>query len=478
MPALIGLDLGTTTITALALDAATGQVVRSATRQNTCDITSPDDRRHGRSEWDASAIAKLACECLRDLADVQDIAGIGVTGQQHGVVLLDDALRTLTPLINWQDRRGEEAMPNSPHSWVNAARHRAGDTAVVRAGCRLSAGYLAVTLFWLANHDLLPRSAKACFLMDYMTALLTGASPATDPTCAASSGAFDIERRDWDEETLTALGLPREMLPSIVLSGRRLGGLSAEMAAVTGLQQGLPVFVGVGDNQASFFGSVADRTSSVLVNVGTGGQVAMWSPHFLHDRQIETRPFFEGVLLVAAGLSGGAAYATLERFFRAVGRDVLSVEPGGDVYEAMNRLAAGVPAGADGLSCEPFFTGTRAEPWLKASWTGLTAANFTPGHLSRALLEGMAGTFAVSQGRIAGLCGRLPSMLVGSGNGIRSNPLLASIIANAFSLPLRVPAHREEAAYGAALLAGVGANVIADLAEAGRLIHHVGGSEG
>ena len=473
MPLLIGLDLGTTTLTALALDADSGRVVRCVTRPNSCEITSAADKRRGRSEWDAAAIARLACECLRDLAsgiDPGDVAGLGVTGQQHGVVLVDDALTPLTPLINWQDRRGDEPKRLTTQTWVEAARERVGLAAHPRVGCRLSAGYVAVTLFWMANNGVLPRSATACFLMDYVTALLTGEPPSTDPTCAASSGALDLKRLDWDDETLSALGLPREMFPPVVASGTRLGGLTGPMAEATGLVEGLPVFVGVGDNQASFFGSVADRAASVLVNVGTGGQVATWCSRARYDGRIETRPFFDGYLLVSAGLSGGAAYAALERFFRAVGRDVLDVEPKGEVYESMNRLAAAVPAGAEGLSCEPFFSGTRYEPGLRASWSGISLANLTPGHLTRALLEGMARAFAACGGRMAQLAGRTPTVLFGAGNGIRSNPLLVRIVAAAVGLSMWVPVHREESAFGAALLAGVGAGVISDLDEAGRRI--------
>jgi sugar (pentulose or hexulose) kinase len=473
MPLLLGLDLGTTTITALAVDSATGRVFGCATAANRAALPCPP----GRSEWDMNALAGTACDCLRQLAGQfglrRDLAALGVTGQQHGVVLVDGELRPVGPFINWQDGRGEEPDPETGATWTQTARRLLGVEAPGRTGCRLATGYLAVTLYWLARHGQVPAGATACFAMDYLVALLTGTPPVTDPTCAASAGVLDLARGDWADDLLAALDLPRELLPPVKPSGSRAGGLTGAMALKTWLPQGLPVFVGLGDNQASFLGSVADRAAGVLVNVGTGGQVVMWSPHLAFARALETRPFpGGGCLFVAAGLSGGSAYALLERFFRAVGRDVLGQVSAGEVYEAMNRLAAAAPAGADGVNCEPFFSGTRSEPWVRANWTGLSPANFTPGHLARALLEGLARSLADSQGRIAKLCGRAPGVLIGSGNGLRANPLLARIVADAFGLPLRVPAHREEAAFGAALLAGVGAGVWPDLDTAGRIIRY------
>src|SRR5262249_2276049 len=186
----------------------------------------------------------------------------------------------------------------------------------------------------------------------------------------------------------------RGLFPEVRPSGKRLGGLAPEPARTIGLPAGLPVFVGIGDNQASFLGSVAKRDETVLVNVGTGGQVAGFVERFVYDPALETRPFpGGGFLLVCAGLSGGRAYALLERFFQRVGADVLGQPSAPPLHAAMNRLAGRVPPGADGLHCEPFFSGTRADPALRANWTGLSAENFTPGHLTRSLLEGMARAF-------------------------------------------------------------------------------------
>jgi sugar (pentulose or hexulose) kinase len=478
MAVVLGTDLGTTTITALAIDASDGAILGHSTAVNDAQTTSAHDRAHGYSEWDSRRIVEKACSCLRAVAEqlgarLPEVEGIGITGQQHGVVLVDKSLAPLTPLINWQDRRAEETLPGTCRTYVQEAAERVGQDAPLRAGCRLAAGYMAVTLFWMRERGLLPSEGTACFLMDYFAAVLTGKPPVTDPTCAASSGAFDIRRRQWDTPALTALGLPVQMFPKVRPSGDPLGTLAPGMAAATGLPAGLPVFVGIGDNQASFLGSVAERQDTVLVNVGTGGQVTAYTPRFTYDPFLETRPYVdEGYLLVSAGLCGGGAYALLERFYREVGSRLFGAPADHSLYQVMNDLAAGINPGADGLRCEPFFTGTRIQPELRGCWTGVSAENFTPGHLTRALLEGMAGALREGYERIEHLLQAAHTRLAGSGNGLRDNPVLAAILAEAFALPVLLPAHREEAACGAALLAALGAGIVPDLSSAGRLIRY------
>jgi sugar (pentulose or hexulose) kinase len=478
MPVVLGIDLGTTRITALAVDTATGDILASVTQPNRAETTSPADKARGYSEWDIRRIAETACACLRDVADRlagrrAEFAGLGITGQQHGVVLLDGRLVPQTPLVNWQDRRGEETYPGTVASYVAQARERTGADAPERTGCRLAAGYLAVTLFWMRGHGVPLAGRTACFVMDYFAALLTGRPPVTDATCAASSGILNVVTRQWDRDLIAALGLGDVVFPEVRPSGERLGGLTADRADATGLPIGLPISVGIGDNQASFLGSVADPDDSVLVNVGTGGQVAAYTRGYASDPLLETRPFpGEGYLLVCAGLSGGQAYATLERFFRQVGVEVFDAPGGAQVYERMNRLAACVPRGTDGLRCDPFFVGTRQQPDLRAAWTGVSAENFTPGHLARALLEGMARAFHTGYGAIATRSDCPRRRLVGAGNGLRENPVLAQVVAEEFGLPLVFPVHRDEAALGAALLAAVGAGVFPDLDAARRLIRY------
>ncbi|HLN32823.1 MAG TPA: FGGY family carbohydrate kinase [Gemmataceae bacterium] len=483
MAVVLGVDLGTTTITALAMDTDTGAVRARCTIANDTQIIDPERRARGFSEWNGRALAERGFSSLRAVADqlgdeCRTLAGIGITGQQHGVLLVDKALTALTPFINWQDRRGEEVFPGRKQTFVREAVQRLGEDGPRRAGCRLATGYMALTLFWLSEHKLLPNAGTACFLMDYFAALLTGEQPATDPTCAASSGVLHVALQQWDATALAALGLAPSLFPTVRRSGELLGNLTPQMADATGLPKGLPVFVGIGDNQASFLGSVASREDAVLVNVGTGGQVAGYAPNFIYDPLLETRPYpGQGYLLVSAGLCGGGSYALLERFYREVGDRLFHVEHEKTLYDAMNQLAAGIPQGADGLHCEPFFAGTRLQPELRASFTGISAENFTPAHVTRALLEGMARSLRGGYEKITHLIGTARTHLVGSGNGLRENPVFARILAEEFGLQVRFAAHREEAAYGAALLAAVGANLFPDLDAAGNLIQYPAAAE-
>lgn len=478
MSLILGIDLGTTKITALALELPAGNILAWAAAPNQAEITSPNDKARGYSEWDVRRIADIACACLRQVAESlvgreNELLGIGITGQQHGVVLVDDRLVPLTPLVNWQDRRGEELFPGADQTYVQRARKLVGDDAPSRAGCKLATGYMGVTLFWMKEGGILPAGGTACFLMDYFGALLTGTPPVTDATCAASSGLLKVPDGDWDQAMLDALSLRREMFPEVRSSGEYLGGLTPALAKATGLPAGLPVFGGIGDNHASFLGSVGSAADSILVNVGTGGQVAIFSDRFTWDPLLETRPFPRGgCLVVSAGLAGGASYAVLERFFREVGVQLFGIKAEAPLFALMNQLAATVQVGAAGLSCEPLFSGTRACPEVRASWRGASTVNFTPAHMIRALLEGMARTFRQGFESMVQIAGRRPGRLVGAGNGLRENSVLGQIVQDAFAMPLVYPKQREEAAVGAALLAAVAAGYFPDLAGAGRMIQY------
>jgi len=473
-----GLDIGTTTLGAVILDAKTGYLLARNTIANTANATSAAGKRQRRAELDLDQlrvlIVEVLAEAMTQVPDREEVRGIGVTGQMHGVAFLDPNTNPLRPVITWQDGRVEEQISNGEGTYLQRFISLAGGPrAFDRMGCLPAAGFLGPTLFWLHLKDQLPPPpARACFVPDAAVAFLTGRPPCTDPTDGGSSGLFDIVARQWDWALIERLGLPREIFPQVQESGEQAGELLPAVAVQTGLLQGTPVFVALGDNQASFLGSVRDPSQSLLLNVGTGSQISARIDAFHRLLGLETRSFPGGrYLLVGAGLFGGRSYAYLRDFFRQVGVAFFGGLGDEELYDEMTRLAAAVPSGSEELRCSPLFTGTRIDPTLRGSFTGLAPHNFTPGHLARAVLEGMAEGFLTFYTQMKPLIGERAA-LVGSGNGIRRNRLLAEILAERFDIPLYIPALEEEAATGAALLAAVGTGEFESLDAAAELLRY------
>ena len=472
MSLYIGLDIGTTNLGAVVVDVDTGALQAHATIANTAYLDTPP----GRVELGLPGLERLLVCALSEVASqvpAGQVRGIGITGQMHGVALLDQQARPLAAAINWQDQRALEIPPGGDQSYLRQFIAEAGGAeAFERMGCLPAPGYMGTSLYWLKQHNALPTTAGAvaCLVPDAAVSLLTGRPPCTDPTDGGSSGLLDLVSGDWAWAAIDRLGLPRTLFPQVRAAGTPYGSLRAEVAALSGLSQNTPVHVALGDNQASFIGSVGQAAGTLLLNVGTGAQISALSARFDRLPGLDTRAFPGGdYLLVGAGLFGGRTLAYLRSFFWQVGRAFYGGHGDETLYDEMVALAEEVPSGCDGLRCVPTFTGTRVDADVRAGFSGLSPENFTPGHMTRALLEGMASAFYDFYEQMAPLIAP-PERLVGSGNGIARNRLFARILAQRFGLPLYLPALNEEAAVGAALLAAVGSGEISSLAEAmGRL---------
>ncbi len=387
----------------------------------------------------------------------------------HGMVLLDAGAQPVSPFIGWQDQRCEERI-SGDKTYLQQMIELAGN-GFEHSGCTPATGYMGATLFWLQHNDLLPAHTTACFAPDYLVSRLCDRQPVTDPTNAASAGLFDVMAGTWNDELIASLGLCVTHLPPVQPSCRAVGHLTKSAATRTGLPVGLAVTNGCGDNQASFAGSVADYGRSVLVNIGTGAQISAFTEEPLLAQGLDLRPALGGgFLLVGATLCGGHSYQLLRDFFYQVGSDIFGLADMPQIYDVLNQLAGEVPPGADGLHCEPLFTGSREQPERRAVWQGMSDANFTPGHMTRALLEGLAEQIKMLYERMqqAGLGDH--DLLVGSGNAIRKNQLLADIMSAWFGLPLQMTTYMEEAAVGAALCATVATGQFSDIQQASRAV--------
>ena len=411
----------------------------SAARDHEADLPAPA----GRAEQDAAVLLQCAEAAVGELPSdlLQEVVCVGVTGQMHGVVVLDASAQPLTPLITWQDSRCLE------DGFLDELNDRAGG--------RLQAGYGCATLAWLREHDELPPgAARSATIGDLMVACLCGsAQPITDPTCAASWGLFDLRKLTWDVPAVKAAGVPPALLPEVVPCGAKAGTTCQAAAAGLGIPAGIPVAAAIGDNQASLLRTLSDPEKELALTLGTGGQASAVLPA---DWQLEDpgpestyeyRPYPDGrMLIVAASLCGGAAWAWLADVALSWMRDLGCPAPSrAEVLARLNDLAA---RAAGNLDFRPHFQGERHDTSLRAAIRGIDLRNFDLGNVARSLARAIVANLkSMLPGRV--LAGR--ERIVGSGNALRLNPALAAAAEEVFALPLRMTEAEEEAAAGAAL---------------------------
>ena len=470
MSHVLGLDIGTTSISGVVVDCSDGRLLARATRDHRADVPATEPDRVGWAEQDPTKLWQAACTVLGQLADAAgpDLAAIGLTGQMHGAMLLDANGRPVGNLITWQDRRSADVIDDL----IGSAPAASWSV----TGCRLATGYMAATLAWMVGNDVLPPTARrACFVHDWVAARLANTDCCTDPSDAGSAGILDLSTKAWSADLVAALGLPADLLAPIRESGEVIGQLPGDLAKTIGFAAGVPVCNAIGDNQASFLGSVSDAAGSVLINIGTGGQISWVTDEPVQPAGMEVRYLpIDRFIAVGAGICGGRTYAWLEEFYRRVVEAFASQTPApGDLYEAMNALAADAPPDADGLRCRPTLSGTREDPAMRGLLDGLDLTNMTPQNLTRAVLTGMVDELRRFYDACPAEQREGHRLVVASGNAVRRNRVLADIIADRFGLNVTTPQHNEEAAYGAALLASASAGVHSDLAAAQRMIRTV-----
>ena len=433
---LVGIDVGTTGVKAIAVSPA-GEVLARAEEEYPLSIPRPGWAEQDPEDWWRATERALAALGARD------VAGIGLSGQMHGLVALDSRDAVVRPAILWNDQR----------TAVECAEieERIGLARLIElTGNRALTGFTAPKLLWLRRNEpgVYARIAHVLLPKDYVRLRLTG-ERAIDVADASGTLLFDVARRRWSEHVLAALELPAEWLPPALES--------PEVSGTT--REGIPVAAGAGDQAAGALGVGVDRPGPLSVALGTSGVVFAALPAFAADAEARVHAFCHavpggwhamGVMLSAAGSL---------RWLRD------AVAPGED-YARLVDEAAAWPAGSEGLTFLPYLAGERtphADPNARGAFAGLTLRH-DRGALVRAVLEGVAYGLRDSLELLREL-GVQPESGRVSGGGARSG-LWLRIIASALGLPLERTAVEEGAAYGAALLGGVAGGVFADVHEA------------
>ena len=463
MTYFLGIDTSTTGSKALLIDER-GEVLGVASSPHTLQTPKPLWSEQDPREWWEAVSASIRSVLEGAGIGGERIGAVGLTGQMHGLVLLDEAGNVLRPAILWNDQRTQ--------SQCDEIHARIGKEKFIQiTGNVALTGFTAPKILWVkenepnvyakAKHVLLPK--------DYVRYKLTG-EYAMDKADGAGTVLFDLMSRDWSDEVLAALEIPHAWMPKTFEGPEFTGYVTKETASLTGLKAGTPVAAGGGDQAAQAVGVGAVEPGIVGLTVGTSGVVFATTSSALIEPEGRLHAFchavpgmwhFMGVMLSAAG--------SLQWY-----RDTLAADMS---FDELLKEAEAVPAGSEGLQFLPYLSGERTphpDPLARGAFIGLTLRH-SRAHLTRAVLEGVAfglkDSFTLIQN--AGL-GAITQMRA-SGGGTKG-ALWRQIMASILEAELVTVNTTEGAAYGAALLAGVGAGAWANVPTACKACIKITGS--
>src|SRR6266849_5425852 len=449
---VLGVDVGTGGTRAVIVGEG-GRIVGSATEEHE-PFASPEigwAEQHPEDWWRACGIAvrkALAGAALR----ADQIACVGFSGQMHGAVMLDASDEVVRPALIWCDVRTEKQCRD--------LTQKIGADALIRLTCNPALPNFTLTKFlWVRENE--PENWKrvrsVMLPKDYVRFRLTGGK-ATDMADASGTLMLDVAHRRWSDEVLQAAGIDDSLLPQLFESPEICGRVSAAGAAATGLQPGTPVVTGAGDQAAGAVGMGIVAPGAVSATIGTSGVVFAATDRPSLDPKGRLHTFCHAVPgrwhVMGVTQAAGLSLRWFRDRFDAGGR-----ENGRDPYDRLTAEAAAVPPGSDGLLWAPYLMGERTphlDPNARAALIGLTASH-TRGHVVRAILEGVAFSLRDSFTLFAEMGVPVRNIRLGGG-GARS-PLWRQIQADVYGQEVEIVEAEEGAAFGAAILAGVGAKM-------------------
>ncbi len=455
MEYLLGIDLGTSSVRA-ALVTADGRVAGIAGQEYPILTPYPDWAEQDPEAWwqaTAGVIRRVIAA-----AGIQPAAlkAIGLSGQMHGLVLLDQAGRVIRPAIIWPDKR-------SRAECLAIAAKIAPDRLYDITGLPTMTGFFGVSLLWIKNHE--PQHYRrihaALLPKDFIRYRLTG-ELATDVTDGSGTLLFDVRRRNWSAEIIDALELSPGYLPTPLESASSAGRVTQAAAEVTGLATATPVIAGGGDQLMGAIGAGITRPGMVASTIGTGGQVFTTARQAVFDpgRRIHTlcHALPDAWFLMGAILSAGLSLRWFKENLCEL-ENLASSVANTDVYEILSRSAAAAEPGAQGLIFLPYLCGERTpymDPNAKGCFIGLSLAHRKP-HLVRAIMEGVSFALKDSLAIFAEL--GIPVQTVICSGGAARSEVWSQIQADIYETPVTILAQQEHSVYGAALLAGIAGGI-------------------
>jgi len=461
----LGLDIGTTGSRAVIIDKSGGVCAAASADHALMTQHQPTWAEQEPEDWWRAAQEAIRAAMTLAKINGEDIAGVGLSGQMHGVVLLDSEHRVIRPSIIWCDQRSQ-----AQADWFT---ERIGAQRLKEITCNPAlTGFSVPKLLWVRDHEPASYERMRMLLLpkDYIRFRLTGEF-ATEVSDASGTLLLDVPRRRWSSEILTALGLRLDQLPFAAESNEPTTRVNASAAATAGLKKGTPVVGGGGDQAAGGVGNGIVEPGIVSSTIGSSGVLFAHTdaPHLDPGGRVHTfchavpRKWHVMAVTQGAGLSF--------RWFRdnfAASEMEQAKASGKDPYELLTAEAATAPAGSEGLLYLPYLMGERTphlDPLARGVFFGLTARH-TRAHMIRAILEGVA--FSLRDGLEIFQEMGVPSAQVRASGGGGRSPLWRQIQADVFNREMVTINATEGSAYGAALLAVTGTGGFASVEEACR----------
>ena len=453
MALVLGIDVSTTATKAILVDER-GAVRAIGVSEYDFEVPRPLWSEQEPQLWWDGAIAAVRSVLAESGVAADAVAAIGLTGQMHGLVLLDEAGGPLRPAILWNDQRTSAECVEIRNT-IGASR------LIEITGNDALTGFTAPKLVWVRDNEpaMWSRIAHVLLPKDFVRHRLTG-EYALDKADGAGTILFDLAARDWSREVVEALRIEPEWLPPTFEGPEMTGRVTASAAEATGLREGTPVVAGGGDQAANGVGVGAVGPGVMAVSLGTSGVVFAATDRPLFESRGIVHAFCHAVPgrwhLMSVMLSAAGSL----RWFR----DALAPGVG---FDELVRPAADVAAGSDGLWFLPYLTGERSpypDPFARGAFVGLTVSHDRR-HLTRAVLEGVAYGLRDGLDLMLEAGSEAPSRILASGGGTAS-PLWRQILADVLGAEIATVSTSEGAGYGAALLAAVGAGWFGSVDEA------------
>lgn len=427
-PVSVGIDIGTSTLSVAVINY-------DGTPIDIYDI--PNDSRVKGESWEHLQDPDIIVKDISNLMELiynnhTAITSIGITGQMHGVIYIDEQGNSLTPLHTWLDKSADiEIDKNSSSSYSDAIYNI--------TGLKIPTGYGIATHYYLQLNNMVPINAsKICSIMDYVAIKLTNTKvPFIHSSIAASFGGFDIESKAFSNRLNSIINT--DILPDVVSDDYCIGFYKSK----------IPVYAAIGDHQAGCFGVMNDNfEDALLLNIGTGSQIsAVCNDTYANSSKIEVRPYVNGKYIKCySALCGGLAYALMEKFISSIVYEATGVKE--NQYLLMERIANNAMPAKDAPIVETTFCGTRHDPNKTGNIFGITIGNFNPGNIIIGIMRGMIQELYEHSLLITN---NPPKRIIAIGNAVRKNRLLQNIIFEIFSIEPEVAESPEEVAVGVAL---------------------------